>query len=212
MLHRRQILFALSAIGFAGPATALALRVPVVTILGDSITAGLGLPAAQALPAQLQAALVGLKVTSIVRGAGVSGDTSADGLARVDFSVRSDTALCIVALGGNDLLQGREPKSLHSNLDQILKRLELRRIKALLAGLHPPPALGPAYAKEFSAVFSDLARKHRVALYPDLMAGVGPALRQEDGIHPTAKGAARIAAGLAPLVAQAVRAPVVRTR
>ena len=89
----------------------------VVTILGDSITAGLGLPAAAALPAQLQAALARLGAPAVVRGAGVSGDTTADGLARLDFSVQADTAVCLVALGGNDLLQGLDPKTTRANLD-----------------------------------------------------------------------------------------------
>jgi len=102
------------------PATALAARGKVVTILGDSITAGLGLPAAAALPNQLHLALEKLGTPNIVRGAGVSGDTSGDGARRVDFSVQPDTSVVVVALGGNDLLQGVDPKTTRSNLDRIL--------------------------------------------------------------------------------------------
>src|SRR5262245_54977786 len=103
-----------------GARPALAAHGKVVTLLGDSITAGLGLPAAQALPAQLHAALNRLGVANIVRAAGVSGDTTGGGAARVDFSVQPDTAVVVVALGGNDLLQGVDPKVIRANLDRIL--------------------------------------------------------------------------------------------
>src|SRR5665213_962485 len=112
---RRGLLLALAASATA-PAFAAA-PAPVVTVLGDSITAGLGLPAAAALPAQLGLALAHLGVAATVRGAGVSGDTAADGLARLDFSVQADTAVCLVALGGNDLLQGVDPGAMHASLD-----------------------------------------------------------------------------------------------
>ena len=178
-----------------------------MTVLGDSITAGLGLPAAQALPARLEDELNRLGAATRVRGAGVSGDTTAGGLARVDFSVQPDTALCVVALGGNDLLQGLDPRAMRANLERIIGRLEARHIRVVLAGLQPPLALGPSYAREFAAVFPALARAHRAPLYPDLMAGIGPALRQRDGLHPNAEGAALIARRLAPIVARALTAP-----
>src|SRR5580692_3515725 len=111
-----------------------AAKRPVVTILGDSITAGLGLAAADALPNQLQAALAKLGVPALVRGAGVSGDTTAAGLARLDFSVQADTDLCLVALGGNDLLQGLDPKETRANLTAIVERLKRRRIGVVLSG------------------------------------------------------------------------------
>jgi len=186
------------------PAGALAARGKVVTVLGDSITAGLGLPAQAALPAQLHVALERLGVPNVVRGAGVSGDTSAGGAARVDFSVQPDTAVVVVALGGNDLLQGLDPKTTRANLDRILRRLKQRHMGVVLAGLHAPPELGRGYARDFDAVFAGLAKAHGVALYPDLLAGVGRngALNQSDGIHPNARGAAIIARGLAPVVAK----------
>lgn len=183
-------------------------RPRVVTMLGDSITAGYGLPARDALPARLQAELNKTTPGVLVRGAGVSGDTSAGGLARVNFSVQNDTSLCIVALGGNDLLQGWDPKVIRSNLNGILTRLAARRIPVVLAGIAIPSALGRSYARDVAAVYADLAAKHRVPLYPNLLAGVGGdrRLNQRDGIHPNAAGVNIIAARLAPVVAKALAA------
>jgi acyl-CoA thioesterase I len=197
----------LLAAGLAlAPAPALAARAPVITILGDSITAGLGLPAQAALPNQLHLALEKRGVPNVVRGAGVSGDTTTDGAARVDFSVRPDTQLVVVALGGNDLLQGVDTRTTRANLDKILTRLKQRHMAVVLAGIHAPPELGAGYARDFDAVFTELARAHKVPLYPDLLAGVerNRALNQPDGIHPNAKGVLIIAARLAPVVARAL--------
>jgi acyl-CoA thioesterase-1 len=179
----------------------------VVTILGDSITAGYGLPAAAALPARLGQALAHLGVPAVVRGAGISGDTTADGLARVNFSVAADTDVCLVALGGNDLLQGSDPALVRANLMQIVERLKRRRIGVIIAGFLAPPAIGRAYAREFDAVFPAVAGREHVALYPNLLAGVAGVARlnQSDGIHPNAAGVAIIAAGLAPIIARALR-------
>jgi acyl-CoA thioesterase-1 len=201
---RRRALVAGLIAGAATPVLA-ARAPPIVTILGDSITAGLGLPAAAALPARLGAALARLGAPAVVRGAGVSGDTTADGLARLDFSVQPDTAVCLVALGGNDLLQGLDPKSVRANLDAIVRRLKARRIGVVIAGLTAPRAVGAGYAKDFGAVFASVAHAEGALLYPNLLAGVGPALRQGDGIHPNAAGVRLIAAGLAPVVARALR-------
>lgn len=180
----------------------------VVTLLGDSITAGFGLPASAALPARLQAELNRLRAGALVRGAGVSGDTTAGGLARLDFSVQKDTAVCVVALGGNDLLQGQDPKRTRANLDRIVSRLKARRIVVVLAGLSPPPVIGRGYAREFQAVFAGVARTHGAILYPNLLAGVAqtPALNQRDGFHPNARGVEVIARGLAPVVVRALAA------
>src|SRR5580698_2010596 len=124
----------LVAAGLAAlPAQALAARGQVVTILGDSITAGYGLPQADALPVQLHAALEKLGAPNIVRGAGVSGDTTADGASRMDFSIRPDTAVVVVALGGNDILQGVDAKITRANLDRILTRLKQRHMGVVLA-------------------------------------------------------------------------------
>ena len=174
-------------------------------MLGDSITAGYGLAAADALPAQLEIALQSLGLSVRVRSAGVSGDTTAGGLARVDFSVQDDTDLCIVALGGNDMLQGVDPSATRHNLDQIIRRLKARDIPILLAGMRAPPHYG-AYAREFDKVFVDLARDDDVAAYPFLLNGVALDRRynQADGIHPNAAGVKIIAASLAPVVADAL--------
>ncbi len=180
---------------------------PVLTLLGDSITAGYGLPAAAALPARLAAALARIGTPATVRGAGVSGDTSADGLARVDFSVQADTRLCLVALGGNDLLQGIDPRTTHANLLTIVRHLQARRIAVVLAGMTAPRAIGAGYARDFDAVFPAVARETGAVLYPDLLAGVArnPALNQVDGIHPNAAGVNIIAARLAPILARSLK-------
>ncbi|HEY2048464.1 MAG TPA: arylesterase [Caulobacteraceae bacterium] len=185
---------------------------PLVTILGDSITAGYGLPASQAFPAQLQRALARLGVAVRVIGSGVSGDTTADGLARLGFSVTQGTRLCIVALGGNDLLEGLDPRVTRRNLQQILERLKARGIPAILAGVAAPPVIGPSYAQEFNAAFAAVAKASRAPFYPDLLDGVygHPALIQADGIHPNAAGAALIAQRLAPLAARVLRSEGVR--
>lgn len=183
-------------------------RPRIITMLGDSITAGYGLPSRDALPARLEAQLAKLAPGTRVRAAGVSGDTTAGGLARVDFSVQSDTALCLVALGGNDLLQGLDPKQTRANLDRILQKLKARRIPAMLVGLTAPSAIGRSYARDFGALYPDLARKYGLPLYPNLLDGVGGnrALNQRDGIHPNATGVNIIAARLAPAVARALTA------
>lgn len=189
----RRILLALPLLATAWPAFAAPPK--VVTVLGDSITAGYGLPRAQAFPAQLQAALAKRGMAATVRAAGVSGDTTAGGLARVDFSVRKDTDLVIVALGANDLLQGQDPKRTRANLDGIIRRLKARGMAVVIAGVAAPVEIGGGYAREFNAVFPALARAHGVTLYPNLLDGVArqPALNQADGIHPNARGAALIA-------------------
>src|SRR5437899_9649252 len=124
LFTRRWALAVALALGASGAAAAPRRR--VVTILGDSITAGLGLPTADALPARLEAALVRAGVATHVRGSGVSGDTTAAGLARVDFSVQPDTDVCVVALGGNDLLNGLDTAATRANLDRIVRPLKAR--------------------------------------------------------------------------------------
>jgi acyl-CoA thioesterase-1 len=196
----------LAAAALCAPGVARAQAPRVVTVLGDSLTAGLGLPAAQALPARLQAALARLGATARVRGAGVSGDTTAGGLARLDFSVQKDTRVCVVALGGNDLLQGLDPSQTKANLDKIVRRLKARGVRVVLAGIAAPPAIGAGYAREFNGIYPALAKAHGVALYPDLLAGVArnPRLNQADGLHPNAQGVLVIAQRLAPMVARAL--------
>ncbi|CAN5288107.1 hypothetical protein BH10PSE2_BH10PSE2_28250 [soil metagenome] len=189
----------------ADPANEKGAEEKVITMLGDSITAGYGLAAADALPAQLEDALRASGHQVRVRAAGVSGDTSAGGLARVDFSVQDDTDLCIVAMGGNDMLQGIEPATMRANLQSIIDRLRARHIPVLLAGMRAPPQYG-AYAADFDKVFVDLAKEDDVTAYPFLLNGVAldRGLNQADGIHPNAQGVKIVAAGLAPVVASAL--------
>ncbi len=201
---RRLVLGA--ALGFCA-SPAWASTPPVVTVLGDSLTAGYGLDRAQAIPAQLQAELQRLGVKVTVRAAGVSGDTSADGLARVNFSVRPDTDLCLVMLGGNDLLQGVDPEVMRANLQAILKALKKRGVPAMLVGLQAPTEIGSGYARDFDAVVPALARAEGVPAYPDLLGQVREdrALMQGDGVHPNARGVKIVVAKLAPAVAAALR-------
>lgn len=201
----RRTLLALPVALAATPALA---RTKVVTILGDSITAGFGLPRDQALPHQLHLALNRLGVANVVRGAGVSGDTTAGGLARVDFSVKKDTDVAVVALGANDLLLGLDTRRIRANLDGIVRKLKARRMGVVLAGIEAPVEIGGGYARDYNGLFAALARAHGVPLYPNLIAGVARnrALNQRDGIHPNAAGVKVIAARLAPVVAKALAA------
>ena len=111
-----------------------------------------------------------------------------------------------MALGGNDLLQGLDPRASKASLDQIVRRLQARRIGVVLAGIAAPPAVGHGYARDFASLFASVARAHHVSLYPDLLAGVGTPLRQADGIHPSAAGVLIMAQRLAPVVARALKA------
>ena len=211
---RRALLAGSLALCWTGANAAQPDGTLVVTMLGDSLTAGYGLRAKDAIPARLQAALraAGLKV--VVRAAGVSGDTSADGLARADFSVRPDTDLCLVVLGGNDLLQGIEPKAMKANLGGILDKLKARRIPAMLAGVKAPPAMGADYAREFDAVIPDLGRANHVPAFPDLLGKVAldRSLNQGDGVHPNPQGVRLVVARLAPAVAEALKSSTVSSR
>lgn len=208
MIHRRAVFIGLAALA-APPAARARRTVPhsrVVTILGDSLTAGRGLSYRDSLPAQLQAELIrrGAKVT--VRGAGVSGDTSAGGLARVDFSVREDSDLVVVALGGNDLLRGLPPPGMERNLTQIVRRLKARGMRVVLVGVQAPAIINQAYAVQFNAVFDNVARAERVPLHRNLLQDVAgvPALNQPDRIHPNPRGVRIMAARLAPSVLTAL--------
>jgi acyl-CoA thioesterase-1 len=181
-----------------------AVPTPRVTILGDSITAGYGLPASQALPTRLQGELMRLGATVRVIPAGVVGDTTGGGLARVDRAA-AGADVCVVALGGNDLLNGAHPDEVRQNLDAIVRRLKARGVTVVLAGLRIPALLGP-YALEFNDAFASVARAHRVLFLPDMLQGVvlNPDLNQPDGVHPNAAGVQVIARRLAPVVARAL--------
>lgn len=180
-------------------------RPPVVTLLGDSIVEGYGLRPEQSLSERLSDELSRQGVICVVRNAGVSGDATRDGLARLD-KVAADTDLCVVALGANDLLQAVEPTQVEANLDDIVHRLLARRFRVLLCGLRAPP-WRPAYSAAFDAVFSAVAYRHGVPLVPFLLEGVAlrPDLNLPDRIHPNARGVEVIARHLAPAVLDALR-------
>lgn len=184
---------------------------PVVTLLGDSLSAGYGLAADQALPVQLERALSRLGVPATLIGAGVDGNTTSDALARVDTDVPPHTHLCVVALGANDMMQVRPPDQIEATLDAIVSRLHARGIDVLLCGMRAPPWLTP-YAAAFDAVFPAVARRQGIPLYPFLLDGVAldPRYNQPDRIHPNAEGIALIARRLAPAVQQALSSPEAR--
>ena len=188
-------------VGFAMlPALA---QTPVrVLMLGDSITAGYGLPPGQGLVPRLQAALQapGRQVRLI--DAGVSGDTTAGGLARIDWSLAENPQAAVVALGGNDGLRGLPPANSRANLAGILDRLAARNIPVLLAGMLAPPNLGADYGREFASIYTTLAAERPgLILYPFLLEGVAgdAALNQPDGIHPNPAGVAEMVRRMLPV-------------
>jgi len=168
---------------------------PRVVCLGDSLTAGYGLPVAQAYPALLQQRLREAGYPHEVINAGVSGDTSAGGLRRLDWSLRGNVEVLILALGANDGLRGLPPAAMRQNLGSMIEQAQKRGITVLLAGMEAPPNFGPAYTRQFRGVYRDLANQYDVPLIPFFLAGVAgvPSLNQADGIHPNAAGQRQVA-------------------
>jgi len=196
------VLFTTSAFAQAPPAGTIKL-----VVLGDSLSAGLGLPAADAFPAQLEKALQNKGLIVAINNAGVSGDTASGGLDRLDWSVPADTQGVILELGANDALRGLDPKVTRGALENILKRLKARGIAVLLCGMVAPPNYGAEYAAQFNTIFPDLARTYDVPLYPFFLEGVATdtKLNQADGMHPTAAGIAVIVKNIMPTVESFVR-------
>ena len=178
----------------AVPAAPVAAR-PRIVFLGDSLTAGLGLDQAQAYPALLQERLDAAGLDFEAVNAGVSGDTSAGGLSRLDWALDGDVKVLVVALGGNDGLRGLPPAELRKNLAAIIDRAQARGIRVVLAGMEAPPNFGRSYVVSFHQVYPELARQHDIPLIPFLLEGVAgvETLNQRDGIHPTAEGARKVA-------------------
>jgi len=168
---------------------------PRVVVLGDSLTAGLGLPATDAYPSLLQQWTDAAGLTYEVVNAGVSGDTSAGGLSRLDWALEGDVRVLIVALGGNDALRALPPDELRRNLSTIVERAQAKHITVVLAGMEAPRNFGRDYVVRFHQVYPDVARKYNVALVPFLLQDVAgiDRLNQRDGIHPTAEGAEIVA-------------------
>lgn len=179
----------------AAPATAPDAGRPRIAVLGDSLTAGLGIARTASYPALLQERLDAAGLDFEVVNAGVSGDTSAGGLARVDWALDGDVRILIVALGGNDGLRGLPADELRGNLAKIIERGQSRGITVILAGMEAPPNYGRDYVVSFHKVFPALAATYHVALVPFLLQGVAgdEALNQRDGIHPTPAGARIVA-------------------
>lgn len=186
---------------------ALAEGAPVIAVLGDSLTAGLGVTAAEAFPAHLEARLRREGYDYRVVNAGVSGDTSAGGLRRVDWVLRAEPEIVIVALGANDGLRGQSPAAMRDNLEAIIARLTASGARVLLAGMRMPPNYGPEYTREFAATFPAVARRTRVALMPFLLEDVAADARllQPDGLHPNAAGHQIIADRLWPYLRPLLR-------
>jgi len=208
------LLVALACLLF--PAFARAADPPAkIVALGDSLTAGLGLPMNASFPAKLARALQAKGYAVGITNAGVSGDTTAGGLARLDWSVPEGTDAVILELGANDMLRGLDPKLTKATLDQILSKLAARHIPVLLAGMKAMRNLGSDYAREFDTIYPALASTHSVVFYPFFLAGVAsdPKLNQDDGLHPNAAGVDVIVARILPQVealiarARAARGP-----
>jgi acyl-CoA thioesterase-1 len=188
--------------GFAqAPASGHAKPIKMV-VLGDSLSAGLGLPASSAFPERLQKALKDKGIAVDMTNAGVSGDTSSGGRDRLDWSVPEGTEAVIVELGANDALRGIDPKITRAALTDILTQLKARKIAVLLCGMLAPPNYGSDYSASFKAIYPDLAKAFDVPLYPFFLEGVATEarLKQADGLHPTAEGVDVIVKNILPTV------------
>jgi len=189
------------AAGEMRPTVVKAADRPVkIVALGDSLTAGYNLPASAAFPVKLEKALKAKGHAVEIANAGVSGDTASGGLARLDWSVPEGTDAVIVELGANDMLRGIDPAVTRRALEEIVRRLTDRRIPVLLAGMRAIPNLGVDYVQGFETIYSDLAAKYDLLLYPFFLEGIASdaKLNQRDGVHPTAAGIERVVAGVLP--------------
>jgi acyl-CoA thioesterase-1 len=184
-------------------ASAVLAQAPIkLVVLGDSLTAGYGLPLEAAFPVRLQKALQDKGLQVDVLNAGVSGDTSTGGRDRLDWSIPDGTDAVIVELGANDALRGLDPAITRAALEEIIKRLQSRKIAVMLAGMVAPPNYGAEYAAKFDSIYPDLAKAYAVPLYPFFLDGVAAdaKLNQADGMHPTAPGIDAIVQRILPAV------------
>jgi acyl-CoA thioesterase I len=174
----------------------------VIVALGDSLTAGFGLPQSESFPIKLEAALKAQGRNVTVVNAGVSGDTVSAALARLDWALPPNASAVIVELGGNDALQGLPPAEIEASLAKIIERLKVKGLPVLIAGMESPRNMGKDYVDQFRAIYSDLAERYGAVFYPFFLDGVAldSGLMQEDGIHPNAKGVDRIVQGILPKV------------
>lgn len=210
MVHRAAIVNMLLLLGvtmLALPLASLARAAgpdrPVrIVVLGDSLTAGFGLKPDEAFPVQLARALKQRGAAVEIANAGISGDTTAGGLARLDWAVPDGTDAVILELGANDALSGKPPEQARRNLAEIIKRLKSRGIDVLLAGMRAPRNLGNDYANAFDRIYPELAEANDLILYPFFLTGVAldPKLNLSDGMHPTAEGVGIIVGHMIPKV------------
>jgi acyl-CoA thioesterase-1 len=185
----------------ATPAALAHAEAPVkIVALGDSLTAGYGLPDKDGFVPQLQATLTTNGRSVEIQNAGVSGDTASDGLARLDWSVPQGTDAVIVELGANDMLRGINPEITRRALGTIVSRLTERHIAVLICGMRAAPNLGPEYGQAFERIYPELAAKYRALLYPFFLDGVAaiPGMTQHDGLHPNAEGVGVIVQRILP--------------
>lgn len=205
--------FVIAGVALATQPAAADVAPKRLLVLGDSLIAGYGLDARDAFPARLEAALKGAGLAVQVIPAGVSGDTTAGGRSRLAWTLASSGGTppdaAIVEFGANDGLRGIDPAATEANLDAILAELKRRAIPVLLAGMLAPPNLGREYGAEFNAIFPRLAGRHGVLFYPFFLDGVAavPALNQDDGIHPNARGVDEIVRRILPHVRKLLGAP-----
>ncbi|MHC2623718.1 acyl-CoA thioesterase-1 [Bradyrhizobium huanghuaihaiense] len=199
-MHIAVLVLALMTI--ANPAWADATKPVKLVVLGDSLSAGLGLPAQEAFPQKLQKALQAKGIAVDMTNAGVSGDTTSGGRDRLDWSVPDGTDGVIVELGANDALRGIDPALTRTALTDIVQRLKARKIPVMLCGMLAPPNYGADYAARFNSIYPDLAKQFGVPLYPFFLEGVAAdaKLNQADGIHPTAAGVDIIVGNIMPTV------------
>ena len=201
--HLRLLVQALAFVAVLATAShTAAARTLRLVALGDSLTAGLGLPPGMAFPDRLEAALRGKGWDVTVANAGVSGDTAADGLARYDWAVPKDADAIIVEFGANDMLRGMQPEATKTTLAAILDRARTAHLPTLLTGMRAAPNLGDEYAGQFSAIYPALAKEYDVPLYPFFLDGVAsaPKLNQPDGLHPNPDGVDIIVQKILPSV------------
>jgi acyl-CoA thioesterase I len=207
VLHAAVCSVALAVGLVPAPALAETAARPVkVVALGDSLTAGLGLPLREGFVSRLQAALNAKGLAADVINAGVSGDTASDALARLDWSVPEGTDAVILEVGANDMLRGIKPQVTRAAIDAILQRLAERHIAVLVCGMRAAPNLGTDYAAAFESIYPDLAAKYGVPLYPFFLDGVAADLGrlQPDGLHPNAAGVEVMVAAILPKVEQLI--------
>ena len=189
-------------------ANSTASKSVVILAFGDSLTAGYGLERDDSFPRQLENSLATSGYPVTVINSGVSGDTSAGGLARLEWALAGNPQIVLVELGANDALRGLDPAQTYDNLDQILVRLKKAGCRIVFAGMRAPRNLGLDYTFEFDQIYPNLADRHDLYFYPFFLEGVAadPGLNQADGIHPNAEGVRVVVNGIQPLVVKAIEA------